>query len=108
MELELQGKVVVVTGGSKGIGFACARGFLAEGARVAIVSRHPANIDRALATLAGAIGVAADLSDAEAASHMVDRVDAALGPIDVRDSRLVRVLVRSRTRVSRRGRCARR
>jgi NAD(P)-dependent dehydrogenase (short-subunit alcohol dehydrogenase family) len=83
MELELQGKVVVVTGGSKGIGFACARGFRAEGARVAIVSRQQGNIDRALASLTGAIGIAADLSDAQSANHMVEQVEAALGPIDV-------------------------
>ncbi len=83
MELELNGKVVLVTGGSKGIGLACARGFLAEGARVAIVSRGQANIDRALASLAGALGFAADLSDADAAVQMVDRVQGALGPIDV-------------------------
>ena len=39
MDLELGNKVVVITGGSKGIGLSCAHGFLAEGARVAIVSR---------------------------------------------------------------------
>jgi NAD(P)-dependent dehydrogenase (short-subunit alcohol dehydrogenase family) len=49
MELGLSGKTVVVTGGSKGIGLACARVFLAEGARVAITSRMQANLDRAVA-----------------------------------------------------------
>jgi NAD(P)-dependent dehydrogenase (short-subunit alcohol dehydrogenase family) len=39
MELELRGKKVLITGGSKGIGLACARGFAAEGARVHIASR---------------------------------------------------------------------
>ena len=42
MDLGLKGKNVVVTGGSKGIGFACAQLFLAEGARVGIVSRAQA------------------------------------------------------------------
>ena len=39
MELGLHGKVVVVTGGSKGIGYACAEAFAAEGARIVLVSR---------------------------------------------------------------------
>ena len=39
MELGLENKVVLVTGGSKGIGLACAEAFLAQGARVAICSR---------------------------------------------------------------------
>ncbi len=83
MDLDLNGKVVIVTGGSKGIGLACAQAFAAEGARVAIVSRNQANLDRALIGLAGAIGIAADLSDAEAAARMVDAVGRQLGPIDI-------------------------
>ena len=56
MDLQLTDKVVVVTGGSKGIGLACAEGFLAEGARVAIVSRDAANLARARAELERAQG----------------------------------------------------
>lgn len=40
MDLGLTGKTVVVTGGSKGIGYAAAEAFLKEGASVAICSRH--------------------------------------------------------------------
>ena len=47
MELELQDKHVLISGGSKGIGFACAKAFLREGARVSIVSRAPENLGSA-------------------------------------------------------------
>jgi NAD(P)-dependent dehydrogenase (short-subunit alcohol dehydrogenase family) len=83
MDLELTGKVVLVTGGSKGIGFACARGFLAEGARVAIASRSPDNLARAHAELGEVLGVAADLTDAAQAASLVETVERVLGPVDV-------------------------
>lgn len=76
-------KVVLVTGGSKGIGLACAQHFVAEGARVVISSRSQGNIDSALAGLPGAIGFAADLSDEVSAAALVQRVEEEIGPIDV-------------------------
>jgi len=84
MDLGLTGKVVLVTGGSKGIGLACARAFLAEGALVAIASRSAENLARARDALGDAVTIAAaDLSDAAQAAAMVQAVVAALGPIDV-------------------------
>lgn len=87
MDLGLSGKVVLVTGGSKGIGLACARGFAAEGARVAIASRDPANLASAAQRLRAdgidALTVEADLSDPTQAGRMAQAVEAALGPIDV-------------------------
>lgn len=83
MDLGLEGKLVLVTGGSKGIGFACARAFLAEGARVAIVSRSEANLARAANALPGAVGCAADLTDAGQAVSVIAALEDQLGTIDV-------------------------
>ena len=52
MDMELRGKKVLVTGASKGIGLACAHGFAAEGARVAIAARNEAALKAASEDLA--------------------------------------------------------
>ena len=90
MDLGLHGTVVLITGGSKGIGLACARGFMAEGARVAIASRNAEHLAQAAAALRDEGGegaepftVAADLGDSRQAADMVRAVEAALGPIGV-------------------------
>jgi NAD(P)-dependent dehydrogenase (short-subunit alcohol dehydrogenase family) len=87
MDLGLAGRVVAVTGASKGIGLACAAAFLAEGARVALVSRSRANLDAALASLPASarppLVVVADLVDAASALAAIDSIEARLGPIDV-------------------------
>jgi len=88
MELGLTGKTVLITGGSKGIGLACARAFLAQSARVALVSRSQANLDAAVQELGSAansqlLAVAADLKDAASAQAMIANVDAQWGGIDV-------------------------
>jgi len=81
VDLNLNGAIVLITGGSKGIGLACARAFAAEGARLAICSRSQDNVARALVEFLGAFGVAADLSDGKAAARMVERVEKEFGPI---------------------------
>jgi NAD(P)-dependent dehydrogenase (short-subunit alcohol dehydrogenase family) len=87
VNLGLQDKVVIVTGGSKGIGLACARAFLIEGGRVAIVSRNRANLDAALRDLAAPtdrlIAVSCDLIGRSAANAMVGEVEQRLGPVEV-------------------------
>ena len=87
MDLGLKDTVVLVTGGSKGIGLACARSFAAEGARVAIASRDAANLAKATAALLAegidALAVAADLGDPAQAARLVREVEGQLGPIGV-------------------------
>jgi NAD(P)-dependent dehydrogenase (short-subunit alcohol dehydrogenase family) len=83
MDLGLRDKKVLITGGSKGIGLACAKVFIAEGARVAIVSRSPENLARARKTLREAYTICADLTDAAAAAAMVERVEKDFGALDV-------------------------
>jgi NAD(P)-dependent dehydrogenase (short-subunit alcohol dehydrogenase family) len=82
LEISFAGKTVLVTGGSKGIGLACARAFAAAGARILICSRAQANVDAAVAGFSGARGFAADLSDAGQAGRLVEWAEA-LGPVDV-------------------------
>jgi NAD(P)-dependent dehydrogenase (short-subunit alcohol dehydrogenase family) len=89
MDLHLSDKHILITGGSKGIGLACAQGFLAEGARVSLVSRDSANLARAQQQLLSACPgarlhtVAADLRDASAALAALDSAETAFGPVDV-------------------------
>jgi NAD(P)-dependent dehydrogenase (short-subunit alcohol dehydrogenase family) len=87
MDLGLKGKVVLVTGGSKGIGLACARAFLAEGAKVAIASRSKVNLvaaERQLKTENQEVMKAAgDLIDPANARRIAAEVEQAFGPIDV-------------------------
>ncbi len=87
MDLSLKGKVIIVTGGSKGIGLACARAYLAEGGRVAIVSRNPANLEAASRNLSAPvedlITVPCDLTAKTAAAAMATEVEQRLGPVDV-------------------------
>lgn len=89
MDLQLKGKHVLITGGSKGIGLACARGFLAEGAKVTLVARGRPALDAAKASLLNESRdhvihvVSADLADAGLARQVVVEAESVLGPIDV-------------------------
>jgi NAD(P)-dependent dehydrogenase (short-subunit alcohol dehydrogenase family) len=83
MDLGLKDKRILITGGSKGIGLACAKAFLAEGARVALVSRSKENLDAARKALKDCYTIAADLTDAAAAAAMVERVEKEFGTLDV-------------------------
>ena len=87
MKLSLEGKVVLITGGSKGLGLSCASAFAGEGARVAIASRRQENLDSARQTLAKegfeVVATRADFSVPQDARAAAATTEGLLGPIDV-------------------------
>jgi 3-oxoacyl-[acyl-carrier protein] reductase len=81
MDLGLDGKRILVTGGSRGLGYAAARELVAEGAKVVIAARSAGDVAEAATTL-GCTGVAADLGDPASAERLVAATVKAYGGID--------------------------
>ena len=82
MDLGLEGRVALVTGGSKGIGLGIATALAAEGARVAVASRTREAVDAAAEQIGGK-GFVFDSGDLDAIPGLLDGVESALGPIDI-------------------------
>ncbi|MCU1302147.1 MAG: short-chain dehydrogenase [Candidatus Sulfotelmatobacter sp.] len=84
---DLADKVVIVTGGSRGIGASTARALASNGAQVAVNGRDTAATDAIVAEIQAkggrAIGVAADCTDFSAVEQMRQKVENELGPVDV-------------------------
>jgi NAD(P)-dependent dehydrogenase (short-subunit alcohol dehydrogenase family) len=88
LDLGLKGRVAIVTGGSRGIGKACAKELLAEGAIVVLVSKNPDSNAAAVHELGRlhpdrVLGVPADLDDAAAIAAMTAQVVGRYGRIDI-------------------------
>ena len=80
----LNGKVVVITGGGRGIGAATAKALVAKGARVAIGDVDLETAERTAKQLGGGtIARHLDVTDRPAFSAFLDAVEAELGPLDV-------------------------
>ena len=87
MDTDFQGKTIVVTGASGGVGRATAVEFGRLGARVALLARGQAGLDGAAREVeragGSALPISVDVADAEAVDAAAERVEAELGPIDV-------------------------
>ncbi|GAA4382846.1 SDR family oxidoreductase [Hymenobacter koreensis] len=83
----LASRVVLITGGSRGLGLVLARYAVAEGARVAICARDPEELERARLELAAngaeVLAFTRDLTDEVEVRTLVAEVKQALGPVDV-------------------------
>src|SRR5580693_9014690 len=86
MDLGLQGSRVLITGGSRGIGFAIADAVAAEGAAVGLVARDAEGLAQAAERLAPrsvpVATAAADVTDPSARSRASGEIPAALGGLD--------------------------
>ncbi|MEA2948814.1 MAG: 3-oxoacyl-[acyl-carrier protein] reductase [Alphaproteobacteria bacterium] len=87
MDISLAGRTAVITGGSKGIGFAIASSFAASGAEVAIIARGRETLDEAVKTLGSGgrrvVGVQGDVAKAADIARAYDEAMKALGKIDI-------------------------
>ncbi len=87
MDLQLGNRRILVTGASRGLGYATAQVLAAEGARVVVNARHPDTLAEAAARLRAATGaevhaVAGDVSQADDAARVVQAAVAHLGGLD--------------------------
>ena len=88
MDLELTGRVAIVTGASRGVGKAIAQELAAEGADVAICARSREALDASAKAIADATGrrilpIVADTTSAESVRRLVETTRAQLGRVDI-------------------------
>lgn len=88
MELGLKDKAVILSGGSMGIGFACAQAFAREGAKVAMAARGEERLNQAAERIrretgAELVPVAADMTDSDDVKRFVRTARERFGRIDV-------------------------
>ena len=79
---DLSGKVVAITGAASGIGRACAQACAQAGAKVALIDRDAAALDRACDEINGAVPVICDLMDAESVARMLPSILEKAGRLD--------------------------
>src|SRR5437764_11072950 len=87
LDLSLEGKVAVVTGGSKGIGLAIARALGRAGAAVAVASRTPEDLEKAVQDIetggGTALAVPTDVTEETAVEALIATARERLGGLDI-------------------------
>ncbi|MGN8275893.1 SDR family NAD(P)-dependent oxidoreductase [Pseudomonas sp. SMN5] len=83
MSKKLEGKIALVTGGTTGIGLATAKRFAEEGAHVYITGRRQAELDKAVALVGNATGVAVDSTQLDQLDALYKRIGEERGHLDV-------------------------
>jgi len=83
MDLQLKGKRALISGSSRGIGYAVAHALVEEGCKVAINGRSPKQMAAAAKTLKGSVGIRGDVSRPKEAKIVVQKAVVAMGGLDI-------------------------
>lgn len=81
--LNLSGKVALITGGSRGIGFSTAKLFSEKGAQVVITSKDKSRLEKSIENLSNTIGIAADIKNEEEVKNVVEQTIKKFGKLDI-------------------------
>ena len=81
--MRLSGKVALVTGGSRGIGFATAKILSENGATVIITARNQERLEKAISKIPNSIGIAADIKNSNDVKNVVNKTIEKFGRLDI-------------------------
>jgi len=81
--LSLEGKVAIVTGGSRGIGFETARLLGEKGATVVITSKNLSNLEKAGNKLANVFSIPGDVTKEQDVKHVIEKTVEKFGRLDI-------------------------
>lgn len=81
--MSLVGKVALVTGGSRGIGFSTAKVFSENGAQVVITSKDSSRLKESVSKISNTIGIAADIRDETDVKNVIEKTIEKFGKLDI-------------------------
>lgn len=81
--MSLSGKVALITGGSRGIGFAIAKKFSENGATVIITSKDAERVKKSVTEISGSIGMTADIKNKNDVKNVIEKILVKYGRLDI-------------------------